>query len=262
MQDTNSSNGAVVAEVPNAHGRLCAADHVIQIYGSEHALLEALECFAACGLRAGEGVVVIATARHLQELEIRLQASRVQIDRARWQDRYIPLLASEVLASFMVDGRPDPLLFAGVIGPILDRAQAGGRRVRAFAEMVAALMANGQEEATLCLERLWNEVCEERELTLFCAYPHASFLTISPETVQAVRDQHGWILDEYSPTHSSLKRTPLSTLLTYAVNDQGEVTHERGIDDRPEFEPSPSIESDGLGDYICASNNWILRPVH
>ncbi len=257
MRDTELKSGAVAGKTLVPHGRLCTADHVLQIYGSEYVLLEALECFATCGLQAGEAVVIFATARHLQELEIRLQASRVQIDRARWQGRYIPLLASEVLASFMVDGRPDRVLFMNIIGKILDRAQAGGRRARAFGEMVAVLMADGQEEATLCLEQLWSEVCEERQLTLFCAYPQASLLTISPETMDAVRHQHGWVLDEYSPTPSSLRRTPLSTLLTYALNDRGEVSHERGLDELP----SRAIFPDQLADSICPGNNWILRPL-
>ena len=42
--------------------------HIIQVYDSEFVFMEALECFVTCGLRAGEGVVLFATARHLARI--------------------------------------------------------------------------------------------------------------------------------------------------------------------------------------------------
>ena len=176
------------APLPDQH-------HIIQVYDSEFTFMDSLECFATCGLRGGEAVVLFATPRHLQDLQIRLHSSHLQLDRASWQDRYIPVVANEVLGKFMVDGWPDERMFKSVVGEFLDRAQDGGREVRVFGEIVGLLMANGETEATMRVEQLWNEICRERKLTLFCAYPRACFPTDSSGTLERICNQHGWILD-------------------------------------------------------------------
>ena len=71
----------------------------------------------------------------------------------------------------MVDGWPDEERFANTIGALLGRAGRDGRKVRAFGEMVALLWAQGHNGATVRLEHLWNEVCTNHALALFCAYP-------------------------------------------------------------------------------------------
>lgn len=37
--------------------------------------------------------------------------------------------------------------------------------------MVALLWASGERDATVRLEQMWNTVCHEKGLSLFCAYP-------------------------------------------------------------------------------------------
>ena len=64
-------------------------------------MIDALEGFVSTGLRAGEGVAVIGTATHVHELEKRLRAHWLDIDRARWEGRYVPMLAQETLTRFM-----------------------------------------------------------------------------------------------------------------------------------------------------------------
>lgn len=79
--------------------------------------------------------------------------------------------AAEALDRFMVDGYPDERLFAETITSVINAAQQGGQRVRAFGEMVALLWASGERDATVRLEQMWNTVCHEKGLSLFCAYP-------------------------------------------------------------------------------------------
>jgi hypothetical protein len=183
--------------------------HIIQIYDDERTFMESLECFVTCGLRAGDGVVLFATARHLQDLQIRLHSSQLQLDRASWQDRYIPVVANEVLHKIMVGGWPDEQLFKKVIGAFLDRAQAGGREVRAFGEIVEPLMANGELAATVRVEQLWNECCQERKLTLLCAYSRSRLAEDSSGTVEAICEEHDWMLNGYAGAEPM--PTPLSS---------------------------------------------------
>jgi len=71
----------------------------------------------------------------------------------------------------MVDGWPDKARFTAVVRAVLEQATRGGRKARAFGEMVALLWAQGHNEATLRLEQLWNPLCQRDQLALFCAYP-------------------------------------------------------------------------------------------
>src|SRR6476619_5078635 len=85
---------------------LAPGDHSVQIYGDDVTFMDALEGYVSSGLRKRESVILISTAAHLHELEKRLRASWLDVDRARWEDRYVALLAHETLALFMVDGMP------------------------------------------------------------------------------------------------------------------------------------------------------------
>ena len=152
------------------------SEHLVQIYGEDDQFLDALEGFVCSGLRNDESVIVIATAPHLHRLEQRLRANWLDPDRARYEQRYIPLLASETLAKFMVEDWPDGALFASTAADVIARARGlRGRTVRAFGEMVALLWAQGQTEAALRLEHLWHKVIEKEQIPLFCAYPKLGF---------------------------------------------------------------------------------------
>ncbi len=74
----------------------------------------------------------------------------------------------------MTQGRPDPQRFADVVGGMLARL-GGGRRVRAFGEMVALLWAEGNGRGAVRLEELWNELAERYCFSLYCAYPISGF---------------------------------------------------------------------------------------
>lgn len=177
--------------------QLAPADHSVQIYRDDHAFMDALEGYAGSGLRSGDSVVVIATAAHLHELEKRLRGNWLDLDRARWEDRFIALLASETLARFMCNGRPDPTLFKNVAGEILARARGNGRPVRAFGEMVALLWAEGNQQAAMELEQLWSQLQAVEKFPLFCAYPRAHFKTDAAAAIQSICNAHSRVIPGY-----------------------------------------------------------------
>ena len=61
--------------------------------------------------------------------------------------------------------------FRRIVEDMLSHALGGSQRVRAFGEMVALLWQRGQHAATLRLEQLWHDLCQEKKFSLFCAYP-------------------------------------------------------------------------------------------
>lgn len=146
--------------------------HVVHLYEKDDVFLDTLEGFTSGGLRAGEVVVLIATTAHLFALEYRLRKNGGwDVADLRQRGQYVAISASEALAGFMRDGRVDESRFNETVVAAIEAAQAGGRRVRAFGEMVALLWTSGDRHATRRLEELWNSVCRDRKLSLLCAYP-------------------------------------------------------------------------------------------
>ena len=148
--------------------------HFVQFYEADAALLDAVSEYVGAGLRAGETGIVIATEAHRAGLEERLRAAGLDLDAARTGGHYVALDAAETLARFTVDGGPDPGRFAEVVGTLVAGAAEGGRRVRAFGEMVALLAAEGDHAAAVRLEALWNGLQRVHQFSLFCAYPMTS----------------------------------------------------------------------------------------
>ncbi|MES3022661.1 MAG: EAL domain-containing protein [Pseudomonadota bacterium] len=131
------------------------------------AMVDTLEAFVREGLVLGEAAVVVATLPHLAALDERLGRHGVDLDAVRACGQYVPLVAEDTLAAFMVDGWPDDALFASEVKTVLTRAQSAGRRVRVFGEMAAILMARGDSTATMRLDYLWNQMCEQQTLSRF-----------------------------------------------------------------------------------------------
>ena len=178
-----------------AWSALAPDEHSVQIYGDDNTFLDTLEGFVTGGIFAGEGVVVIATASHLHDLEKRLRSNTwLQLDRARWEERYIALLAQEVLDRFMVNGRPGEALFGAAVRPLLARARAGRRKMRAFGEMVALLWSQGNAAAALELERLWNVLIKRERFSHFCAYPRSLFKRDDEASFQSVCAAHSRVM--------------------------------------------------------------------
>jgi MEDS: MEthanogen/methylotroph, DcmR Sensory domain len=177
---------------------LAPCEHSVQIYGEDASFMDALEGYVSSGLRKRESVIVIATAAHLHELEKRLRANWLDLDRARWEDRYLALLAQETLSRFMVDGMPDERRLVETVSPLLGRARGReGRTVRAFGEMVALLWAQGQCAAAIELEVLWNRLQAAERFALFCAYPRNGFGKTAADSIQSVCATHSRIIPGY-----------------------------------------------------------------
>jgi hypothetical protein len=80
-----------------------------------------------------------------------------------------------MLGQIVRAGWPDAVRFRDVVGTLLERASAGGRRIVVFGDMVSLLWTEGNTEAAIRLEELWNEQASKSAFTLCCAYPMAGF---------------------------------------------------------------------------------------
>jgi PAS domain S-box-containing protein len=149
--------------------------HSVQFYEDDDFLLDGLSRFIGAALLAGDSTLVLATKSHREGLAERLTSRGLDLTPAIRAARYLSLDAAETLSKFMVDGRPDGKRFSRLVGEVITQlrtaAQAEPPRVVAFGEMVALLWAEGQWDAAIQLEQLWNELAKTHAFHLHCAYP-------------------------------------------------------------------------------------------
>ena len=91
--------------------------------------------------------------------------------------KYAPFDAAETLGLFMHAGEPEAFRFNALVGGLIKSAISRGAGVRAFGEMVAILWDEGNRDGAIKLEGLWNDLAEEHDFTLFCAYRQNQFAT-------------------------------------------------------------------------------------
>lgn len=151
------------------------SDHFVQFYEADSSLLSSLSGYIGTGLSSGGAAIIIATRAHRLGLMSKLQAAGIDVLTASASGKYVSLDAAQTLSKFMVDGLPEPARFRDVVGNVLTRVTDGRNSVRAFGEMVALLWAEGNYNAAIRLEELWNDLQRTHSFSLFCAYPMSSF---------------------------------------------------------------------------------------
>ena len=150
-------------------------DHFVQIYDGDETLVDSLATYIANGLAGEDAAIIVAIEAHRNALTRALERRGIDVDGLAASDRYISLDAAHVLATFLVDGRPDESRFTSIVGGLLTHAAGPGRNVRVFGEMVALLWDEGDVAGAIELEEMWNRLASRQPFDLFCAYPARSF---------------------------------------------------------------------------------------
>ena len=140
--------------------------HVLQLYQEEARLLDALTDFAAAGLRADEGVVVIASTPRWQLLVDRLQKSGMD-PHGRVVRGQLRLFGLHVVLGAV----PNRQRFSEVMNGVLALAHARHSRVRVFSELTDALWRGGERAAACRCERYWQRLLAVQDCQLLCACP-------------------------------------------------------------------------------------------
>ena len=170
-------------------------DHILQIYETEKIFLDSLEGYVGTGFLAGDAVIIIATKAHTSALNKRLKHQGFDLELIESGKQYILLDCEETLSRFMINGSPDEYLFNQVVGKVIGSLNRNpGKKIRAFGEMVAVLWSQGNKEAAIELEYLWNKYFEKDEFCLFCAYPKSSLSKESNASIQNICQCHSKII--------------------------------------------------------------------
>jgi hypothetical protein len=171
--------------------------HAVQFYGDDERLFSTVAGFLAEGLITGEPALVIATKSHRTGILAQLAARLVNVDRARQNGDLVLIDAQEMLDLFMIDKVPDPKLFETNVERFLEQTLLGrpGTVLRAYGEMVDVLWKQGDADAAIKLEILWNKLATRFGFALLCGYAMGSFFK-KAERLQEVVAQHTHVLDD------------------------------------------------------------------
>jgi signal transduction histidine kinase/ActR/RegA family two-component response regulator len=166
-----ADNAGVLDLAPHSDwSQTSGLDHFVQFYETDAFLLNSVSGFLGTGLSYGDAAIMVGTQAHRDGLSTLLGQHGLELDGLRESGQLIILDAAETLSQFMVNGSPDPVLFREVVGGLVERAAAGRKQVRIFGEMVALLWTEGNSQAAIDLENLWNELQTTHPFILFCGY--------------------------------------------------------------------------------------------
>ena len=112
---------------------------------------------------------------HLAAFSTALVAYGLNAEQLQQSGKLILLDAAQTLAQFTKDGKPDPKKFDEVVGNLVRKMHTQFPRIRAYGEMVGLLWQDGHHQATVQLEKLWNELGSTLPFSLFCGYSLDAF---------------------------------------------------------------------------------------
>ena len=263
LLDGSSPAPASLWSLPRSKG------HSVQFYEEDSYLLEELSRFIGAAILAGDAALIITTESHRDELLARLSSRGLDLTRAMHEGRFLAFEAAETLKKFMLDGKPDPALFAEVAGNSIARlasTESGEtRRVAVFGEMVAMLWADGQFEAAIQLEQLWNQLGRTHSFQLHCAYPLNQFSKEQDgEKILEICAEHSHVVptEQYTTLADDQERFRAVLFLQQKAQALETEIHERkrvqqALQDR-ETELRDFLENAVIGMHWVAADGTIL----
>ena len=151
--------------------------HTVQFYEDDDYLCRVVANFLSLGIRANQPALVIATPSHIEGLTRGLASEGHDVD-LLLREGSLTLLDARATLSSMMDGNTiDPKRFRETVGHTIERILLARKcgLIRGFGEMVDLLWKDGNPEAALQLEELWNELSARYTFSLLCGYSMTNF---------------------------------------------------------------------------------------
>lgn len=153
--------------------------HQVDFYLDDMALVNGFCRAIGTALKVGAAAVVIATASHHTQILERLASNGVDINGAIEKGSYAYLNTLDALEMIMTDGTPDPIRCNKMVGNLVARANkiagAGGAQVTICGECAPTLLQQGNEEAAVQLEHVFDEVARQHKVDTLCGYLWSAF---------------------------------------------------------------------------------------
>jgi len=148
--------------------------HEVAFYPDDVSVVDGYARFIEHALSTGKAVIVAVTESHRASLISKLQANGVNVAAAIEKGSYVALNAGDAVATLTVNGTPDPVLCAKVIGDVVTLAAQGVRgehaRVMVCGEIAPTMLSKGNAEGAIELEHLWDEITRDYGVHTHCGY--------------------------------------------------------------------------------------------
>jgi hypothetical protein len=151
--------------------------HAVRFYESERSLAKIVAEFLLEGFADSDPGIVVATPGMRATLVLELAGRSVDVVELQVSGQLLLLDANEQLAAFMSDGRPDPARFNIMMCQAIESVCRGRSdcKIRIFGQMVDVLWRDGQQDAAIHLEILWNQLAHKQAFSLLCGYAMGNF---------------------------------------------------------------------------------------
>lgn len=162
--------------LPSMLGLAEGGGHATQLYGDSITCLDGLEAFFDMALRRGDATCLIAPADLREGLALRLQGRGWNVTGAEGHGRYLEIDTADALTRVMRDGLPDRCVLTEMVAELEDyrRAEAAPR-VTIWGNMAGFLIADGNLEGALAMERRWHDATDGLQIYTVCGYPASCF---------------------------------------------------------------------------------------
>ena len=150
--------------------------HAVQFHANDSLGLDDIsQLVAATLLGSDEPVVLVTDAATRTGVAQRLEAQHIDLARLAKRGQYVAQDSALALSHVMHAGRPDKERVAEMIhGLDLLRLTVANRprgRLTIVGDMSACLCANGDVQAALALERIWDDLTRALPFFTVCSYP-------------------------------------------------------------------------------------------
>jgi len=153
--------------------------HAVQIHLNDRVFLDEVGEFVNATLRSGEPVVLVTSEATRDGVAQRLKGRGMDLEKLVARGQYVAMDSAEALSQIMRDGRPDQDALAEIVDG-LDRSrlaysQGPARRITVFGDITVSLCRNGNIEAAIEIEHIWNDLTRTLPIFTVCSYPVQCF---------------------------------------------------------------------------------------
>jgi hypothetical protein len=154
-----------------------ARHHAVRFYDSDKSLAHIVAQFLGDGLAAGEPGIVVATPAQRAAIVKELVARSLDVVTLQRSGDLVLLDAQDTLSGFMNDDMPVADIFNKNMCDVIKGAcrEQTDRTVRIYGQMVDVLWKNGNQQAAIRLEVLWNQLANTHAFSLLCGYAMGHF---------------------------------------------------------------------------------------
>src|SRR4030095_586475 len=179
--------------------------HAVQFHANDRHYLDEVSKLVGATLRSGEQVVLVTSESTRNGVAQRLQARQLKPAMLAERGQYVAQDSALALSQVMHAGRPDKAHLAEIIHG-LDRlrltAPNGPGRLTIFGDITVSLCRNGDFEAALELEPIWNELTRALPFFTVCSYPIDCFEHSARNQLPKVCAEHSAVTSRISSQRS------------------------------------------------------------